>query len=110
MSAEYVIVFFGVKVSITEPESDQLVKATHPHQSTARQFGLDTAFADCSAFESDYQLFIGKQLAVIGCEYDWSQAVGEIALLKAIETTKAALLKAGFNEKPALLLQFQADQ
>jgi hypothetical protein len=58
MSAEYVVIYYGLKFPVSEEEVKALLKKERPYQVTARKFGLDCYWGDFSAHLPDYHIFI----------------------------------------------------
>jgi hypothetical protein len=109
MSAEYVVIYYGLKFPVSEGEVKTLLKKAHPYQITAKKFGLDCYWGDCSAYTYDYHVFIGKEVGTIGCEYDWNREISDFEMMKIMEDVKASLKKAGFTEEPRFLMHFAPD-
>lgn len=109
MSAESVVIYYGLKFPVREEEVKALQKEEHSYQVTARKLGLDCYWGDFSIYEEEYCVFIGKEIGRMGAEYDWNQEISEPELARVIKTTKATLKEAGFKEEPKLLMHFQPD-
>jgi hypothetical protein len=109
MSEESVIIMFGLKFRVGEDEIESLKCRKHPYQIRASEFRLDSFWVSFSAFDEEYHLFIGKKIAVMGCEHDWSCDFEGSELLRTFEDTRARLTKAGFEQEPKLLMQLRPD-
>ena len=109
MSADVVIIYYGLKFPVTEEEVKELQEEEHPYQVTARKLDLNCYWGDCSAVEDEYYVFVGKEIGRMGCEHPWNQEISDPDLSRIIETTKATLKNAGFTEEPKLLMHLQPD-
>lgn len=69
MSAESVLIYYGVKLRLSAAEVKELERNEHRAQLSARNFGLDSDWQDPDAVINQPQLFIGKRLGMMGCEY-----------------------------------------
>ncbi len=109
MSAESVLIYYGVKLPVSEQEVGELENEEHPAQMTARRFGLGCDWGYATVLMNEYYLFIGKELGTMGCEHHWNQEISDAELTRIIAQTKAALKQAGFKGEPKLLMHFRAD-
>lgn len=109
MSAEYSVVYYGLKFPVSTEEVTTLKNNDHPHQAVARQFGLDCDWGDCWIEGDDYAIFVGKELSRIGAEQEWNQEFSDTELRQTMERTQALLKAAGFTDEPKLRLHFVPD-
>jgi len=109
MSAESVLIYYGVKSPVSEKEVEELERGEHSAQMTARKFRLDCDWGYSTVLMNEYYLFIGKKLGTMGCEHHWNQEISGVDLARIIVEAKAALKQTGFNAEPKLLMHFRPD-
>lgn len=109
MSAEFCVLYYGVKVPVrSEEELEALETRSDPNVRRARSVGLTAYWGPSSeAGEEEFYLLIGQLLGVFGVE-DLSQLVLPGSELRTImERTEERLKAAGFEGMPSLIVQSQ---
>src|SRR5438105_2845030 len=110
MSAESFLLYYGLRLPVSDEEADALEAGTHPSEVAAERQGLDTWWGNFSTVgEGEYYLFVGKQLGMLGAEYSAGVSVEDQELSRIMEETKARLRSAGFDGSPALWAQWEPD-
>jgi hypothetical protein len=110
MGADAFVAFFGIKVTLDPQDEDTLDACgmeTDPRCVAAKKAGLETHSGRMTDGE-DYFLLIGQRLGLLGLEYEPHVKVAPDRLAALISDVQARLKQAGFNETPALHLQFEA--
>ena len=111
MSADYTLIFFGVRYALTEAEVEAYDKRTDERVKLCRRFNLDHwngTFPKEDDTEGDFFL-IGKRLALIGYEGSYEVQISPEELTSLIRDTTAKLRQAGIEAEPKLWIQFGPD-
>jgi hypothetical protein len=108
MTAEYVVVYYGLSFPISEEEVMALLNKEHRHQVAARKCGLDCYWGNFSVHIPDHRVFIGKEIGTIGAEYDWNLEFSDSEMMKTVEDAKTRLKNAGFTGESRFLMHFEA--
>ena len=107
MGADSFLLYYGVRLPVQPSEIESLEREDHPSLAAAEQHGLDTWWGSFSSDGDD--LFVGRELAVLGAEYDDYRAITMAELRDVSEETAAKLRTAGFLDSPALWAQWEPD-
>lgn len=110
MSADRVIVFYGIRLQV--PGDDEcaisaLESRTDPHLVAARAAKLDTWWGRLTDGE-DYHLLIGRKIGVFGVDDAAEKQMPLAELSKLADKTDAMLSSVGFAEQGSLLFQLEA--
>lgn len=112
MSADVFVAYYGIKydIPVDSSEIEQLEMGTHPSMRMADQANLDLWWSGLpNDNETSYPVFVGKQLGIIGAEYDLETQLSAKDLLDAIQETQLKFQRAGIQAEPKLLLQVEID-
>jgi hypothetical protein len=110
MSAESFLLYYGVRLSVQPAETKALEWGDHTSLVAADAHGLDTWWGNfSSAGEEEYYLFVGRQLAILGAEYDDCRTATLEEFRDLAEETTTKLRNAGFQQAPALWAQWEPD-
>lgn len=109
MSSATTVVFYGVRLDVTEAEIESLEARAHPAIIKAKATGLQFYWGNFGGPEELYYLFIGAPLGKFGVEDAQELRVSPEQLSQLAADTAKRLTEAGFAEPPALLIQFQPD-
>ena len=110
MGADAFIVFYGVKIAISQSDEDTLdalERRTDPRLRSARQHGLHVYWGHLTDGE-DYFLYVGHQIGLLGVENDTYVQVPLDKLTETAISVQGRLKEAGFRERPTLHLQLEA--
>jgi hypothetical protein len=110
MSSESTIVFYGIRLEISDGELDSLEERTHPLLVTARQNGLKHYWGNFALKGSKYVLLIGDRLGVFGLENEKSLQISLPELATRAAETDDRLQRCGITEPARLLLEWQPDE
>ncbi len=118
MGADSFLVFYGLRQdfgnledrTIDEVAIKSLERETHPVLAIAKAAGLDTWWGDFSLTSEHYLLFIGKQIGILGWEYDSGASLSDDALKAIMEDVKVKIGKAGLEGEAQLWMQFEPDK
>ncbi len=110
MGADAFAAFYGIRLVI-EVEDDEDLEPyedeSHDDIQRAHHVDLDTYFGRLTDGEP-YFLLVGKQLAVLGVEFDPDCVISDGEFARIAEEVRRKLAAAGFEETPALYLQLDA--
>lgn len=109
MGSATTVVFYGVRLDVTEAEVESLEARAHPVITKARAAGLQCYWGNFGAPEELYYLLIGALLGKFGVEDAQELRVTPERLSQLAADTAKQLTEAGFSDPPALLIQFQPD-
>jgi hypothetical protein len=110
MGAESFLLYYGLRFAVSDEEISSLESKTHPFQVEAVKAGLDSWWGNFdTGGGEDYFLFVGKELGVLGAEYQDSLNVNDDSLAQVMQQTKEKLKRAGFRKMPSLLAQWEPD-
>lgn len=106
MSAPYVLAFYGIRLAITENEISALEEHAHPAWLAAHGAGLQAHWGSFDGIGGHLMLFIGAELALLGPGRDFEAATSGESLASIMGDTDRRIRHAGFNQDPALHLQW----
>jgi hypothetical protein len=112
MGADVFVAYYGIRYDIPadSPEIEQLELGMHPLMRMADQADLDLWWSGLpNDNETSYPVFVGKQLGIIGGEYDYETQISTKELLETIQQAQMNFQRAGIQEEPKLLLQLEID-
>jgi hypothetical protein len=101
------VLFFGVRVELSETEVELCELRMHPLMIKARDESLQNYWSNFDLPGEKYFLFVGKLIGIVGREDDSEVRVSPDVLNGIITFTTAKLSKAGIEGEPALFMQRQ---
>ena len=109
MGADGFLAYYGLRWEVTDrDEISQLEKRTDPRMVAARDTGLKYWWGVTEDQERHF-LLIGTELGNLGWEGDPMRTITHDELIRIAAETQEKLRRAGFEESPALHLQFEPD-
>lgn len=109
MSADANIVFFGVRISLSEDEAEAFDHRRNPLVAKARAVGLAYHMANFGGSEPLYYLFIGKPFGFTGPEHQAEVVMTMPTLEQTISLVRTQLPQVGLSEEPSLFIQWVPD-
>ncbi|MEX2317990.1 MAG: hypothetical protein WD669_12605 [Pirellulales bacterium] len=111
MGADSTLVFYGVRFSTNESESEALQGNTDERVRRAREHQLAHWWGSFSLDPVNEQMYllIGAIIGHIGHEGAYELQVRDNEYQTIVAQTKTKLAAAGFKDEPALFIQFEPD-
>lgn len=106
------VAYYGIRYDVPADSSEieQLEMGTHPLMRMADQANLDLWWSGLpNDVETGYPVFVGKQLGIIGAEYDLEIQLSAQELLDAMQETHRNFQRAGIQTEPKLFLHVELD-
>lgn len=110
MGADSVYFYYGVRRTVAPNDDEQISQLedeSHPICKLAFAHKLSTTWG-CLTDGADFFILIGHEFGRFGIEGIHERSIDEAQFAGIIESTKARLKEAGFNEPPAFYVQLQA--
>jgi hypothetical protein len=105
MSNDRSILFFGIRVELTEIELDLCEMRMHPLMIEARSEALQTYYGNFAQPDERYFLFVGKLLGIVGREDEDVIRLTPDHFSGIVAFVTAKLAKSGIHGEPALFMQ-----
>jgi hypothetical protein len=110
MGADYCLVYFGIRQPMTGEEMRRLQWDDTSYVRKAERIGLDYRLALYSYIEEQqFYLYIGREIGLVGGEYEDDKAMERARLMEITTETRAKLQSLGFSEEPSLYIQWVTD-
>jgi hypothetical protein len=109
MTKDRAILFFGIRVELSELEVELCEMGMHPLMIEARKVGLQSYYSNVASPDEQYFLFIGKLLGIVGRENEDVIRTTPDYLngIATLVTTKLAI--SGIHGEPTLFMQLELD-
>lgn len=109
MGTDTCVAYFGLRFEIDAGEIEGIELRSDARIAAARRAGLKYHWGNFGGLQESHLMFIGAQLGIMGPENSESVSISSGALEALIDSTKARLLEAGFDDAPSFHLQWQPD-
>lgn len=107
--ANTTIVFYGIRLEVSDDDLDALESRSHPMQIAAKSAGLESYWGNFAAPNERYLLFIGKLLGKLGVEDRMEVQITADEFANTAKAVSAKLSNAGVSEAASLYLDYQPD-
>lgn len=104
MSREASLIFFGIRLEISDEEIASVEDRTHPIVSQARAVGLQVYWEDFGVDEPAYFGFVGRKVAILGVENEAEVIVAQSSLNEMMDKVRTKLSEAAIPGDPKLFM------
>ncbi len=101
------IVFFGIRIAVSEEEIESLEDRSHPWLIRAKNAGLSHYWGNFASPGEEFLLFLGKIVTKIGVEDNSAVQLRQEQFSALAADVSNRLSAAGFTGSPLLHIQFQ---
>ena len=107
--ADTTVVFYGIKLEVSDDDLDELESRSHPMQIAARNSGLENYWGIFAAPNERYLLFVGKLLGKIGVEDRMEIEIEGDDFAKTAKVIGEKLSESGLFGTATLYVEYQPD-
>ena len=107
--ADTTIVFYGIRLEVSDDDLEELESRSHPMQIAARNSGLENYWGNFAAPSERYFLFVGKLIGKLGPEDLAEIQFNEDNFAKTAKVVAEKLRESGLSGTATIYLSYQPD-